>query len=439
MNINLENLGPCKKKVHIVCDAQEVDNALNDAAKGLQQYVALPGFRKGKAPIELIRRSFEKDVVKAAKDDLMNKAFSQCEKENNVAFTYRLNYEELKFDPKEGYEFVAVVETEPQFELPNYKGLPIKREVADVTEKDVDDAINKLRENEAKYNTVDRPAAPEDIVVINYTGYCDGKLISDIVPDAGRLTKGESQWIRVRKDYFLPGFGEQFVGAKKGDKLQITVEFPANFIFKELSLKKGVFDVEVLEVKEVVLPALDDKFAKSLGAEDLNHLREGVRFDLKKELNNRIRQSLRAQVVEELMARVNFELPETELNNETKEVVYEIVQEQQSRGLTREEIEKYKDEIFNVALSKARNRVKSRYIFKKIAEKEGVTVTDEELLRELTIAARMQNEDPRKYAERAVKSGQMYRFRDFIMAQKVIDLLVEFAKIEDVLPEQKPA
>ncbi|MGB9602600.1 MAG: trigger factor, partial [Limisphaerales bacterium] len=436
VNINIEVLGPCKKKVHVVFDAQEIEKALNDAALKMREYVALPGFRKGKAPVEMIKRSFEKDVVDAAKKALNEEVGKKLAAEHKTNVIYTLNYEELKFDPKEGYEFVAVVETEPEFELPNYKGLPVKRPIVDVTDKDVEDAINKLRQKEAKYQDVERAAAPGDIVVINYSGTVDGKSISEIAPEATRLAKGEKHWIRVQKDYFLPGFGEQFVGAKKGDRLQVSVEFPPNFVFKELALKKAVFDVEVLEVKEEVLPALDDKYAQSLGAKDLNELREGVRFDLKKDMNARVRQSMRDQVVEELMARVNFDLPENELNTETKEAVLDIVLEQQRRGLSKEDIEKYKDDIFNVGLSRAKNWVKARYVFKRIAEKEGIQVSNEELISEINLAAQLNNEEPKKYLEKIVKSGKLERFQEYLLSQKVVDFLLDFAKVEDVLPEQ---
>jgi trigger factor len=394
------------------------------------------GFQKRQVPDDVIRRTFPKELNEETKKHLNEMLSDKLKKEHKITPTYVINFEELKFNPSEAYEFVTIIETEPEFELPNYKGLLIKRPVMEITEKDVEDAINKLRQKEAKYVDVERPAAPGDIVVVNYSGSCDGKSIDEIVPDAKRLAKGENNWIRVEKDSFLPGFGEQFVGTKKGDKLQIPVEFPANFILKELANKKAIFDVEVLDVKEEVLPELNDAYAKTLGAKSLEELKEGVKFDLKNDLNHKIRQNLRDQVVEELMSRVNFELPENELNDETKESVLNIVMEQQRRGMSKEEIEKHKDEIFNIALGRAKNLVKARYVFAKIADKEGIKVSQEELMNEISLAARMNNEDPKKYIERITKNNRLGRFYEIIIAQKVVDFLVEYAKIEDVLPDQ---
>lgn len=434
MNINIEDLGPCKKKVHAVFEPSEVDAAIKDEASEYQQYAVIPGFRKGKAPLDMVRKAYEKEVNEGAKKRLKRKLFKELKDKHSLEPIYELNYEELKFGNNE-YEFVAIYETAPVFELPNYKGLPAKRVVKDVTDEDVDRAITELRRREAKYESVDRAVIPGDYVVINYTATVDGKPLTEIAPDANRLAKGEGQWVRAQKDAFLPGFGEQLVGSKKGDKLQITIEFPANFIINELSLKRGVFDVEVVDVKQEILPALDDNFANLYGADSVKTLQEGVRLDLKRDLHEKTRQSIRDQVVEELMARVNFELPESELSYETRDAVLEMVMEQQKRGLSKEEIEKYKDDIFRVAQTRAKNRLKGKYVFRKIAEKEGITVTPEELQKEIVAIARMRNENPKKFMEDLVKSGRYIEIEELILAQKVIDFLVEYAKIEDVLPQ----
>lgn len=434
MNINIEDLGPCKKKVHAVFEAPEVELAIKNEASEIQQYAALPGFRKGKAPLEMVRKAYEKEVNEGAKKNLKRKLFKELKEKHSLEPIYELNYEELKFGDKE-YEFVAVYETAPVFELPNYKGLPAKRVVKEITDEDVDKAITELRRREAKYESVDRAIVPGDYAVINYTATVDGKPLTEIAPDAKRLAKGEGQWVRAQKDAFLPGFGEQLVGAKKGDKLQITIEFPPNFIINELSLKKGVFDVEIVDVKQEVLPELDDKFANLYGADSVKTLQEGVRYDLKRDLHEKTRQSIRDQVVEELMARVNFELPESELSYETRDAVVEMVMEQQRRGLSKEDIEKYKDEIFKVAQARAKNRLKGKYVFRKIAEKEGITVEPKEVYEEIVAVARMRNENPKKFYEDMIKSGRYIEFEELILAQKVIDFLVEYAKIEDVLPQ----
>ena len=141
-----------------------------------------------------------------------------------------------------------------------------------------------LAQQHVKFETVARELRPGDIAVVNYTGACDGKPITDTAPTAKGLTEQKNFWVDIGPNSFIPGFADQLVGAKAGDKRTVNVDFPADFVTKELAGKKGVFEVEVVEVKEKVLPAMDDAFAKKYDAENLEKLRAGVRRDLENEL-----------------------------------------------------------------------------------------------------------------------------------------------------------
>ncbi len=193
--------------------------------------------------------------------------------------------EEIQFGRGQALQFAATVETAPDFQLPEYKGLPVKRETTSVADEDVDRALNLLRERQISFQTVDRPAASGDVAVVNYTGTCDGKPITDTAPTAKGLTEQKNFWINIEPGAFIPGFADQLTGAKAGDKRTVNVDFPADFVTPQLAGLKGVFEVEVVEVKEKVLPPLDEAFAKAYGAESVETLRAGVRTDLENELN----------------------------------------------------------------------------------------------------------------------------------------------------------
>ena len=174
-------------------------------------------------------------------------------------------------------------------------------------------------------------------------------------------------------------------GAKAGDKRTVNVDFPADFVTKELQGKKGVFEVEILEVKEKILPPIDDELAKKYGAESLEKLREGVRRDLENELKHSQANAIRGQIVRALLDRVQFELPETPVANVTRNVVYDIVHENTRRGIPREMIEKQKDEIYSEAAANAKERVKLSFLVQRIAEKEKISVSQEDALRQARI------------------------------------------------------
>jgi trigger factor len=231
---------------------------------------------------------------------------------------------------------------------------------------------------------------------------------------------------------FIPGFADQILGAKAADKRTVTVDFPADFVTTELQGKKGVYDVEVVEVKEKVLPAVDDAFAKSFGAENLEKLREGVRRDLDNELNYSQNKSVRNQLIGTLMGRVNFELPESAVAQETRNVVFDIVRENQKRGVSRELIEQEKDKIYSAAAQGAKERVKVSFLLQKIAEKENIKVSQEEVARRVQTMAQMYQIPPEKFVKDLQKRNGFIEIYDQISNDKVLDFLQQNAKLEEV-------
>jgi trigger factor len=210
------------------------------------------------------------------------------------------------------------------------------------------------------------------------------------------------------------------------------VDFPADFVQKELAGRKGVYEVEVVEVKEKVLPALDDAFAKTLGAESLEKLEAGVRADLENELKFKLSRDLRAQILKELMGRVNFELPESAVAQETKNVVYDLVRENSKRGVSRETIEKEKDAIYSAATSNAKDRVKLQFLAQKIAEKEDIKVSQEEILRRVQTMAAMYQIPPEKFVKDLQKRNGFIEIYDQLAHEKVLEFLETNAQIEEV-------
>ena len=263
MNITVENLAPCRKLVRVELDAAAVDAAFEAVTKDFQKQASLPGFRPGKAPRNLVLKKYEADIQEEAKRKLISESYRKALDEKKLAVIGAPDIEEIQFSRGQPLQFAATVETSPEFELPEYKGLAVKREARSVTDADVDRAIDLLRGQHAKFETVARELKAGDIAVVNYTGACDGKPITEIAPTAKGLTEQKNFWVETAANNFIPGFAGQLFGAKAGDKRTVNVDFPADFVTKELQGKKGVYEVEIVEVKERVLPPVDDAFAKN--------------------------------------------------------------------------------------------------------------------------------------------------------------------------------
>lgn len=432
MNVTVENLAPCKKLLRVELESQAVDAAFETITKDFQKHANLPGFRAGKAPRDMIVKAYAGKIEEEVKRKLIPDAYKKALDENKLRAVAYPDIEEIQFGKGQALQFAATIETEPEFELPEYKGLPAKRESSIVTDADVERALNTLREQRAEYKDVSRPVQDGDFVVVNYTGTSDGKPLTEISPTARGLTEQKNFWLRIEKGSFVPGFTEQLVGANAGDKRTVTIEFPEDFVAPLLAKKPGVYAVEIVQVKERHMPEVNEEFAKSFGAESLEKLNEGVRSDLQNELNSKISRSVRDQLVRELLNKVTCDLPESIVLQETKNVVYNIVQENQQRGISKEIIDAQKDQIFNVANNSAKDRVKAMFVLNRIAEKEGVRVDQKEVAQRVMMMAQQYQMPPDKLVKQLQDNNGFGEIQEQILSNKVLDLLQLHAKIEDV-------
>jgi trigger factor len=430
VNVTVENLAPCRKLLRVEVDAKAVDEAFDAVTKDFQKQASLPGFRPGKAPRNLVLKKYELDIKNEVKRKLIGDSYRKALDEKKIAVLGYPDIEEIQFGRSQMLQFAATIETAPEFQLPEYKGLPVKRENKSVTDADVERALKILAQQHTIFETVARELRLGDIAVINYTGTCDGKPITDTARTAKGLTEQKNFWVDTTPGSFIPGFADQLLGAKAGDKRMVNVDFPADFVTKELAGKKGVFEVEAVEVKEKILPPVDDALAKKYDAENLDKLRAGVRRDLENELKYSQGKAVRGQIIRALLDRVNFDLPETAVAHETRNVVYDLVRENSQRGVGRETIEKQKEEIYAAATRGAQERVKLAFLIQHIAEKENIKVSQEEVLQQARALASMYQIPLEKFLKDLQKRNGVPELYDQIAREKVLAFLEQNAKIE---------
>jgi trigger factor len=435
VNVTVENLAACKKLMRVEVEAQKVDEAFEAVTKDFRREANLPGFRQGKAPLDMVLRKYEKDIQDETKRKLISEAYKNAVEEKKLEVLGYPDIEEIQFGRGQSLQFAATIETAPEFELPEYKGLTVRRELKVVTDADIERALNLLREQRVAYKTVERPLQAGDIAVVNFTGTCEGKPITDIAPTAKGLTEQKAFWVEAKPNSFIPGFADQLTGAKAGDKRTVNVDFPPDFVTTQLAGKKGVYEVELVEVKEKELPPLNDELAKGYGAENVEKLREGIRRDLENELKFKQEKDLRNEVLRALMGRIAFELPETAVARETRNVVYDLVSENAKRGVSRDVIEQQKEQIYSAATRNAKERVKLQFLLQKIAEKEDIKVAQKEIIDRVNYLAGIYQMPPEKLYKDLQKRSGLIEIYDEIMNGKVIEFLQKNAKIEDVTPD----
>ena len=435
MEVTITDLSPCKKQLRIEIDAETVNAKFDAVAKDFRRHAHLPGFRPGKAPLANVMRSYGDKIGEEAKRTLMSDSYAKALKENELRPVIMPEVEELQFGHGKPFQYLATLEVTPAFEMPEYIGIEVEKERRSVNDADIAKALDTLREQRVSYADMDRPVVEDDFIVVNFTGTIDDKPITDLIKVARGLTEQKNFWLHKTQNPLIPGTVEALIGSSKGDKKTVTVTIPDDFVYEEIVGKEAKYEIEVVQVKEKSLPELDDKFAKGFGAESMDKLREGVENDLKNELEYSKKKSIRNQCVDKLLGAVNCDLPETIVNEATRAAVHNIVQQNHQRGVGKEIIEENKDKIYANAKTDAEVRVKANYILSKIAEKEGIKVTDQELSRQVAAMAAQQKVKPQKLAQQLKDNGTIYQVQEEIMNSKVIDLLEEKAKVTEIDPK----
>lgn len=435
MEVTITDLSPCKKQLRIEIDAETVNAKFDAVAKDFRRHAHLPGFRPGKAPLANVMRSYGDKIGEEAKRTLMSDSYAKALKENELRPVIMPEVEELQFGHGKPFQYLATLEVTPAFEMPEYIGIEVEKERHSVNDADIAKALDTLREQRVSYADMDRPVVEDDFIVVNFTGTIDDKPITDLIKVARGLTEQKNFWLHKTQNPLIPGTVEALIGSSKGDKKTVTVTIPDDFVYEEIVGKEAKYEIEVVQVKEKSLPELDDKFAKGFGAESMDKLREGVESDLKNELEYSKKKSIRNQCVDKLLGAVNCDLPETIVNEATRAAVHNIVQQNHQRGVGKEIIEENKDKIYANAKTDAEVRVKANYILSKIAEKEGIKVTDQELSRQVAAMAAQQKVKPQKLAQQLKDNGTIYQVQEEIMNAKVIDLLEEKAKVTEIDPK----
>jgi trigger factor len=432
MNVSAENLGQCKKLLRVEVPVEVVNATFDSITAEFQKQAQIPGFRPGKAPKHLVVKAYSGRIDEEVRKKLFNDSYTAATQQEKLRVVATLNVEELTFGRGMPFSFTATLEHTPDFALPNYKGLTAERPVTQPTDGDAERAMNILREQQVQYNDVHRAIVAGDIAVVNYTGTLDGKPITDAAPTARGLTEKQNFWVLIQPDSFIPGFTTPLIGASAGDRRTVPLTLPAEFVVADLSGKNVVYEVEVVGVKEKLLPVADDAFAKGFGAENLEKLQEGIRQDLKNELDFRARRAVRDQLLKALLEQVSIELPESVVANETRNVVYSIVNENQQRGVAKELIESKKDEIFATASVSAKDRVKAAFILNRIAEQEGIKAEQKEMTQRIVALAQQNKTTPEKFVKVLQERNAFPEIAQEIVTSKVLDFIELNAQVTDV-------
>ncbi|HEX8371708.1 MAG TPA: trigger factor [Chthoniobacterales bacterium] len=435
MNVEVESLPNCLASVKVEVPSETVLAAQSRIAAGYKNQARIPGYRPGKAPQAVIDKKFQKEIKEELTKQLVDEGFREAIQKEKLKVLSVSDVQDVEFHEDKSLSFTATVITQPVFELPEYKGLPVQVPSSELQPGDLDRALQNLREQHAEFvDLTDRGLGMGDFAVIDYTGTVDGKSVAEIAPKAGKALSGNTGfWIKMGPESFFKGFCDNLVGAKIDENRKFNVEIPTDFPAKDVAGLKIDFDVTVKGIKSQVLPELNDELAAKIIADhSYDQLVELLKEEIVTQRGNEAERVKRDQVVENLLSKVECELPEDMVQNETRRIMAEIVQQNQQRGISEEQLKESEKEIAIQAATGARNRLKGAFILTRIAEKEEIRINRNEVDSRVEQMAMKYRVTPKKMQTELQKRGGFGGLQEDILMGKVIDFLVANATVEEV-------
>ena len=439
MNVQLNNVSATRKSLVVTLDSSEVDAEHQAVVGEIAKFARIPGFRPGKAPAAMVAKRFGKEITEDFKQKVIAKAYRSALEQEKLDVLNVVDVKEGAIAAGTPASVTITLDVRPEFELPDYSNLATEITSTEPADAEVENVIQGLRTERADFKPADRPSQKGDYVKLAYEGAVDGKPITELAPEKQLYGKVPQTWEEVEgaNEGVIPGLGQHIGGLKAGDKKDVTITFPAEFAaVPELAGKSGVYAIEIQEVRERVLPPLDEEFFKSQQVDDLAGLQAKVRNNLKMQKDYQNRSAQRRQVTEQLAARIEFPVPDSLVDAETQGVLRQFIEENMRRGVPQEQFEKDKKELYEGARKAATGRVKLQLLLAKIAEKEKIEVTNDDLNNYLYREAMRGGQKPDKLAKTlAADREQLRSVQQSIIFDKAVDFLVSQAKVTTVEPK----
>jgi trigger factor len=420
-------------KLQIELAPQEVTKEWDAIANSFARFAKIPGYRPGKAPRTVIDKRFRKEIQEELTKKLVSKSYHEAVEQQQLRVASLTNIEEVQFGEDKSMSFRATVVTAPDFELPDYKNIPVEAPDTRVSEVEVDEALERLRDQSADFVDVPgRGLQMGDFAVLDFEGSVDSKPISEIAPQASKnLQGGKKFWLHLAPDNFLPKFCEQLVGQNPDQTRLVIVHFPEDFPVKELAGKKADYAVTLHEIKEKVLPAIDDALAaKLVPGKTLTDVRKMVEHDIEHAKQHDAERARESQIVQYLHEHIQFELPPALLQNETRRALAELVQRNRERGVTDEMLKQKEKELIDGAAGLAVNRLKTNFILHRIAEREKIQVTKEDVDLRIRQEAARYDISPDKMRKELQQKNALDDIAEQILLGKTLDFLKANVSVE---------
>lgn len=426
MSLQVEKLEHNMAKLTIEVPAEEVEKALQAAYLKERSRISLPGFRKGKVPRQMIEKMYGPEVFyDEAANHMISEAYGKAYDECELDIVSQPKVEVVQIEKGKPFIFTAEVAVKPEVTLGEYKGLKVDKVSTRVTQKEVDEEIDKERERNARtVEVTDRAVQDKDQVTLDFEGFVDGEAF-----EGG---KGEKYPLTIGSGAFIPGFEEQLIGAEIGKEVEVNVTFPEDYQAKELAGKDAVFKCTVHEIKVKELPELDDEFVSDVSdkSETVDDYRAEVKARIKERKENEGKQKREDQSVEQAVANAQMDIPEPMIDLQARQMADDMARRIMQQGLSMEQYYQFtgltEEKMMEEFKPQAEKRIRTRLVLEAVVAAENIEVSDERLDEELQKMADSYQMELDKLKE-FMGENEKKQMKEDIAVQEAVTLIADAA------------
>lgn len=442
MNVVSDPQPNCVVNLQVELAADQVTREWKSIAKDFQRQARIPGYRPGKAPQALIDSRFAKDIREELEKKLLRDSINEAIKQKNLRVLSVSKVEDVQIGEDKTMRYRASVVTAPEFELPDYSALTVELAKRPVTDEDVQKWLEQFRDPHATFEAVEgRPVQMGDFAVLTYEGKIGDQPLSEALPKAPAQLHGRrNAWIFVDEGTLIPGFAAAILGMAINDERTFTLDVPADFPLQDLRGSKVTYSATLHGINTKQLPPLDDALAEKIEpGKTLETLRTEIRERLENLAESQFQNAKRNAALKQLLTHVECELPEQAIQREVSSILREIVQENQVRGVSDDELRTHQDELIGIAQQSARDRVRGNFLLLRVAEKEKLDVTETDLIMAISEMARRYEIPVKKLIKDLQSRDGIGPIREQILMGKALDLIASNVTVREPAAESSLA
>jgi len=425
MKAEVETIDSVRKKIRIVIPEDEVKKEFDTAYRSVSRMAKVKGFRPGKAPRAVLSRYYKNQINQEVMVKLIQDSFPKILAEKELIAVSEPSIENNPLEEGKEFSYTATFEVKPVIEVKEYQGLEAISDQPEITPEKIEKRLKEIQESHASLKTIEgeQGIMEGNFAVIDFQGFSEGKPL-----EGGKVV---GHLLEVRTGSFIPGFCEQLVGMKKGEEREFILDFPSDYERREFADKKVTFQVKVNDLKEKIIPLLDDDFAKGLGEfKDQEDLKKKVRETLEEEEKGRIKSQVQNDLISSLIEKNPFDLPPSLTNREIEYMITEAQRDLSLQGLSLDKLRISPDELRERYREKAERRVRASLLLEALAKKEGIVVKDEEVEERLKLIAIRTRQEVEKIKAYYQKEEKIESLKMQLLEEKSLDFLTEKAKIK---------